>query len=65
MDMKKIGMYFLALALIIGGVILAVKLISGALALVGGLFNTILGLLVIVALIAIVIWMFRYAAKKR
>jgi len=65
MDMKKIGMYVLMLALIVGGIILAVKLISGALALVGGLFNTVLGLLVIVALIAIVVWMFRSAAKKK
>lgn len=63
MDLKKIGGLLLALALIIGGIILAVKLISGALSLVGGLFNTILGILVILALVAIVIWMFRYANK--
>lgn len=65
MDLKKIGGLVLALALIIGGVILAVKLISGALALVNGLFNTVLGVLVILALVAIVIWMFAYAAKNR
>ena len=64
MNAKKIGLLLVALALIIGGVILAAKLISGAIALVGGLFNTILGILVILALIAIVIWMFRYAKRK-
>lgn len=65
MNLKKIGGLILALAIIVCGVVLAVKLISGALSLVGGLFNTILGILVIVALVAIVIWMFRYAKKKR
>ena len=64
MDLKKIGGLVLAALLIIGGVILAVKLISGALALVHGLLNTILGVVVILALVAIVIWMFRYAKKK-
>ena len=63
MDLKKIGGLVLA-ALLIIGVILAVKLISGALALVHGLLNTILGVVVILALVAIVIWMFRYAKKK-
>ena len=64
MDLKKIGGLVLAALLIIGGVILAVKRISGALALVHGLLNTILGVVVILALVAIVIWMFRYAKKK-
>lgn len=64
MNVKKIGLLVLALALIVGGVILAVKLISGAVALVGGLFNTILAIVVILALVAIVIWMFRYARRK-
>ena len=65
MNAKKIGGLILALALLVGGVILAVKLISGAFSLVGGLFNTILGILVILALVAIVIWMFQYAKKAR
>ncbi len=65
MNLKKIGGLILALAIIVCGVVLAVKLISGALSLVGGLFNTILGILVILALVVIVIWMFRYAKKKR
>ena len=65
MDIRKIGGLVLAAILLIGGVILAAKLISGALALAHGLLSTILGVLVILALIAIVIWMFRYASKNR
>ena len=65
MNWKKLGGLLLALVLIVCGVILAVKLISGALSLVGGLFNTVLGILVILALVAIVIWMFQFAKKMR
>ena len=65
MGMKKVGVLLLSLALIIGGVYLAIKLISGAISLVGGLFNTVLGVLVILVLVVIVVWMFRYAKKKR
>ena len=41
------------------------KLISGALALAHGVLNTILGVAVLIALIAIVLWMFSYAKKMR
>ncbi|MBR5094708.1 MAG: hypothetical protein IK095_06395 [Oscillospiraceae bacterium] len=66
MNAKKIGGLILALALIIGGVVLTVKLLSGAFALVHGALDTILGIVLILALVAIVIWMFRFAknAKK-
>ena len=59
--MKKLGSVLfalVALALIIGAVVLVVKLVHGAL-------NTILGILVIIALIVIVIWMFSYANRMR
>lgn len=52
-------------ALVIGGIILVIKLIGGAFSLLGGFLNLILGLAVISALIAIVIWMFSYAKKNR
>jgi Ca2+/Na+ antiporter len=65
MDIKKIGRLILAALLIIGGIILAVKLISGAFALLSGALDTILGIVLILALAAIVIWMFRYAAKNK
>ena len=53
----------LAVVVFIG--MLAVKLISGAVTLVSGLFNTVLGILLILGLIALVIWMFAYAKKHR
>lgn len=46
------------LAVIIG----VVRLVSG---IIGGAFNLILGIVVIVALAAIVAWMFAYANKKK
>lgn len=42
--------------------ILAVKLVTG---IVGGLFNAVLGIFVVLALVAIVIWMFAYAGKHK
>ncbi len=52
-------------AVAVGIVVLAYKLISGAVGLLGGLIDAVLGLLVILALLAIVVWMFRYAAKNK
>ena len=65
MNARKIGSLLVVLALVIGGIVLAVKLISGALALAHGVLNTILGVVVLLALAAIVIWMFAYAKKAR
>lgn len=65
MNLKKIGGLILAAILLIGGVILAVRLISGAFALVHGALNTVLGIVVILALLAIVAWMFAYARNHR
>lgn len=55
----------LGAAVCIGILVLAFKLISGAFGLLGGLIDAVLGLLVIIALVAIVIWMFAYAAKHK
>ena len=65
MNLKKLGGLILAAILLIGGVILAVRLISGAFALVHGALNTVLGIVVILALLAIVAWMFAYARTHR
>ena len=65
MDLGKIIRAIVALALTVGVIFLVVKLISGAFALLGGVLDTILGIVLILALVAIVIWMFRYAAKKK
>ena len=55
----------LALAVVIGLVVLVIKLVSGAFSLLGSLLNVILGVAVLLALVAIVIWMFSYAKKNR
>lgn len=65
MKAGKIIGAIIALLVVIGIVVLAVRLISGAFSLLGGLIDAVLGLAVVVALVAIVIWMFRYAAKSK
>ena len=62
--MKLSGIVLIVLV-IVGALTLGIKLISGAISLVSGLFNTILGIAVIIALIIIVVWMLSYAAKNR
>ncbi len=65
MKAGKIIGAIMALLVVIGIIVLAVRLISGAFSLLGGLIDAVLGLAVVVALVAIVIWMFRYAAKSK
>lgn len=65
MTTKDISRLVVLLAVVVFVGMLAVKLISGAVTLVSGLFNTVLGVLLILGLIALVIWMFAYAKKKR
>lgn len=65
MKAGKIIGALIALLVVIGIIVLAVRLISGAFSLLGGLIDAVLGLAVVVALVAIVIWMFRYAAKSK
>ena len=57
-NLGKILFAVVALALIVGAIVLVVKIVKGAL-------NTILGVMVIIALIVIVVWMFSYASRKR
>ena len=57
-NLGKILFAVVALALIVGAIVLVVKIVRGAL-------NTILGVMVIIALIAIVVWMFSYASRRR
>ena len=63
--MKKYVLLGIAAALVIGAIILLIKLVSGAFALIGGAFNAIIGIAVVLALIVIVIWMFLYAKKNQ
>jgi hypothetical protein len=63
--MKKLGKYVipvLALILLIAAVVLVVLPVSK---IVGGALNTVLGIVVVVALVLIVLWMFSYAKRKK
>lgn len=65
MDSRKIVRIVLAvalLALVVGAVVFVVNLIKG---LVGGVFNLILGVVTVLAMAAIVAWMFWYAARNK
>ena len=62
--MNKRSIFTILLALVVIGVIvLGVKIVSGAFNLVGSAVNAVLGIVVILALVAIVIWMFHYAKR--
>ena len=63
MNSKKIVYAALAAIVAIALVVLLIKVVSGAFTLLNGTFNTIIGLIVIIALVVIVIWMFRYANR--
>ena len=61
---KKIIYAILGAAVLIAVIVLLVKLVGGAVTIVSGGFSTILGVVVLVALVAIVVWMFLYAKKR-
>ena len=64
MNLKKIITYLILAAVAIGLLVLAVSIIRGAVSLAGGLLNTILAIIIILALLAIVAWMLSYAKKS-
>jgi hypothetical protein len=61
----KLAFIILAALAAIGLIALIFKLISGAVMVITGAFNAVLGLAVVAALIIIVVWMFSYAKKNR
>ncbi|MER2150114.1 MAG: hypothetical protein ABS901_00810 [Candidatus Limivicinus sp.] len=65
MSTKQISRLVVLAAVIISLVVLLVKLIQGTAGIVGSAFNTVLGIVVVIALVIIVIWMFAYAKKNR
>ena len=65
MSTKQISRLVVLVAVVISRVTLLVKLIQGTAGLVGSLFNLLLGGGVVIALGAIVSWMFAYAKKRR
>ena len=60
---KKTLYVLLAAAVLIALLVLLIRLVSGAVSVVGGAFNAVLGLAVIAALVIIVVWMFAYARR--
>lgn len=65
MSTKQISRLVVLAAVIISLAVLLVKLIQGTAGIVGSAFNTVLGIVVVIALVIIVIWMFAYAKKNR
>ena len=65
MTTKQISCMVILTAVIVSLVVLLVKLIQGTAGIVGSLFNTVLGIVVVLALVIIVVWMFAYAKKSR
>lgn len=57
-SIKGILFAVILLALVVGAITLVIRLVSGAL-------NTVLGIIVVLALVVIVIWMLSYAKKMR
>ena len=64
-NLKKIIPAILLLAVLLFSVILVFKLLSGAVTVVTGAFNAVLGLGVLLVLVIIVLWMFSYARKHK
>lgn len=65
MKLRKILFTLLPLCLLVFAAVIIIRLISGAFSLAAGALNTVLGIAVILALLAIVFWMFSYAKKHR
>ena len=65
MSTKDISRLVVLAAVVITGISLLFKLITGAFSLVSNLANEILGIVVVVALVVIVILMFSYAIKMK
>ena len=61
---KKTIYAILAAIVALALVVLLIRVVSGAFSLLSGAVNAVLGVAVILALVIIVIWMFRYASRK-
>ena len=64
-NLKKIIPAILLLAVLVFAAVLVIKLLSGAVTIVTGAFNAVLGVSVLLALVLIVLWMFSYAKKHK
>ena len=64
MNGKKLVYAILAAAAAIALAVLLGKIVSGALGLLSGAVNAVLGIAVVAALVVIVIWIFAYAKRR-
>ncbi len=63
--MNKKTIYAILTAIVaLALVVLLIRVVSGAFSLLSGAVNAVLGVAVVLALVIIVIWMFRYASRK-
>ncbi|MBQ7692025.1 MAG: hypothetical protein IJT29_00290 [Oscillospiraceae bacterium] len=63
--MNKKSIYAVLAAIVaLALVVLLIRVVSGAFSLLSGAVNAVLGVAVVLALVVIVIWMFRYASRK-
>ena len=63
MNSRKLVYTLIAAAVVIALIVLLIRIVSGAVSLVSSGFNAVLGLIVVIALVIIVIWMFAYAKR--
>ncbi len=61
----KLILLGIVLAIVVSAIILLFKIVAGAIGLIGGFINAVLGVVVIVATLLIILWMFRYASKNK
>lgn len=64
-NLKKFIPAILLVAVLVLSAVLVMKLLSGAVTIVTGAFNAVLGIGVLLALVLIVLWMFYYAKKHK
>ena len=63
--MKKSPLFWIIIAAAVVGVILVIRAIAGAYALMNSALNAVIAVAVILGVVVIVIWMFRYARKNQ
>lgn len=65
--MKKSSIVITVIAafVLFAAIWIVTALLKGAFHLAGGLLDTVLGIVIVLALIVLIIWMFRYASKNK
>ena len=63
MNIRKLVSAVIALALIIVLAVILIKHLTGAVSLVSGAFNTVLGIVLVLAMVVIAVWMLSYAKR--